>query len=90
MTEWKPIETAPKDGTAVWVWCNDGLYIGYFQPAEADWDEPPGKWFILSGVVRRGTKLFSQRYSHNRHDEVFGTYGHGVKPTHWQPLPANP
>lgn len=77
---WQPIETAPKDGTAVWLWCDGAPYIGYFQPAEAEWDEPLGKWFIHAG--------FRRKAGNHRHDEIFGTYAHGVTPIGWQPLPA--
>ena len=39
---WKPIATAPRDGTVVLVWGNDsGPRCAYFH----DWDE--GKWMTL-------------------------------------------
>ncbi|MDE2096821.1 MAG: hypothetical protein KGL39_06200 [Patescibacteria group bacterium] len=80
--EWRPIETAPLDGTAVWVWHEGAPYIGYFQAAEMEWDDPPGNWFLHASFRRR------TETSHVKHDEIFGTYAHGVKPTHWQPLPG--
>lgn len=40
---WKPIESAPKDGTNILLWevCI-GPYIGYWEPDEDHYDD--GKW----------------------------------------------
>lgn len=80
--EWLPIESAPKDGTAVWLWCDDAQYIGYFQAAEAAWDKTPGQWFLKAGVRPKA--------EHQRYTEIFGTYAYDASPTMWQPIPAPP
>lgn len=79
---WRPIESAPRDGTAVWVWCDHAAYIGYFEPAEAPWDKAPGQWFLKAG--------FRRKRADQRQDEIYGTYAVDVAPTLWQPLPPAP
>ena len=37
MTDWQPIETAPKDGTDVLVWCGGAMFIAYMEV---------GRWFF--------------------------------------------
>lgn len=43
MTDWQPIETAPKDGTPILVWIDDHV-------AEVEWDEDGwiGVWEDIS------------------------------------------
>ncbi len=81
MSEWQPIETAPRDGEAIWLFYSGQPCLGYFDPP-GPWDKD-GKWFVKASFRRRGreTKL---------PDEIFGTYAFGVTPTHWQPLPEAP
>lgn len=79
MNEWQPIATAPRDGTAVWVLLNDWPYIGYCEPPDTVFNETE-KWFVKASFRRR-------RRSGKRPDEIYGTYGHNVHPTHWMPLP---
>jgi hypothetical protein len=81
VSEWQPIETAPKDGTAVWLFYEQQIVIGYFQPP-CLWDEA-GSWFAKASFKRR---------SHERGlpDEIFGTYAFGSIPTHWMLLPEPP
>lgn len=43
MTEWQAIDTAPKDGTAVWLLLDGHPYIGYCEPA--DWLDDRDRWF---------------------------------------------
>jgi hypothetical protein len=77
---WQPIETAPKDGTAVWLIVEGRRFLGFFDPDNAPWAKP--QWFIKSTVVPRGNG--------QRTDTIMGCYGFGVEPTHWQPLPELP
>lgn len=32
--EWRPIETAPKDGTSIWAWDGEGCFIAYFDQSD--------------------------------------------------------
>ena len=79
---WQDISTAPMDGTAVWLLLDGQLYIGWGE--KADWLHKTDRWYVASGVRRRGPQ--GQRFT----DEIFGCHGVDVKPTHWMPLPAPP
>lgn len=79
--EWRPIETAPRDRTAVWLLCGGRRYIGYHEPAAPPiW--PEGKWY-LKATVR-------QRPAESLPEEILGCYAHDANPTAWLPLPATP
>jgi hypothetical protein len=75
---WQPIETAPKDGTAIWLWA-DGAFLGFCEPADPPFTQKD-RWFLKA----------SFRRIDGRSDEIFGCYVHGASPTHWQPLPPPP
>jgi hypothetical protein len=77
MSEWQPIETAPKDGTPILIWqpdrdpkpndgyCDDHRYaIGYWRLAHPGWTINATPWG-------------------NRNSA-------SVNPTHWMPLPEPP
>ena len=79
MSEWQPIETAPRDGTSVLLW---GLVAGEISgpdketgfAGEGEWAEgthykPDEDWWLLSG------------------GDCYSTW---CKPTHWMPLPEPP
>lgn len=77
MTDWKPISTAPKDGTEILL-CRrldaDGQPIvgkafGIFCQVAAWWGEPE-RWVIYCSMVRDPSLHF--------------------EPTHWMPLPEPP
>jgi hypothetical protein len=80
MSGWQPIETAPKDGTEIDVWCGGEFprrvtCASWREPTESEWwshggdtiDTPDACW----------------------HD-CFGPLGKDNTPTHWMPLPAPP
>jgi hypothetical protein len=74
MSDWQPIETAPRDGTSVLLWeqeatlRHDGIVIC-------------GSYVDFHGKAPDG-------YHDGWFDDVSGHYE--VKPTHWMPLPAKP
>jgi hypothetical protein len=76
MSEWQPIETAPKDGTAFWA---QGIYlhsavICWWRHEYDDTDDGKYPWAFLEpdGLVNGA-----------REDARGG-------PTHWMPLPKPP
>lgn len=72
---WQPIETAPKDGTAVDVWCNGCRYPDAEFRFEVEWDEDGGE----------------QGWCHNLSDyETVRWWLIDPQPTHWMPLPEPP
>ena len=79
MSEWKPIETAPQDGTPILV-C--GLHL---LPAVVRWIDP------TEGDRRQGVPtrpLFGWYMSDGKNDPVH--YRGWMNVTHWQPLPPPP
>ena len=71
---WAAIETAPKDGTRLLLWCN-GLEVGYWstslwapRPKGSPLGKQDGAWIIYE----------------NRSDTI------RLTPTHWMPLPFPP
>ena len=76
MTDWQPIETAPKDGTIIDVWLADAededvaFYCTPGTRRSSGWAFHNGKFRPLGGLLKNMT--------------VF------VLPTHWMPLPDPP
>ena len=46
MSEWQPIETAPKETTVLLVDKNDNLYVGYYIRRQSRWVSMPCEWRI--------------------------------------------
>jgi hypothetical protein len=77
---WQPIETAPKDGTLIDLWCRSFFWNAdgerqlsvEFRVADARWMDDG--WVNTDG---------------NPHD-VFDAFHDALQITHWQPLPAPP
>ncbi len=76
---WQPIETAPMDGTAIWLLWDGQPFIGYGEKADGPW-RPRDIWFAKASFRRR------EQYP----DEVYGCHGFDIAPTHWMPLPDAP
>lgn len=76
MSNWRPIETAPKDGTLIL-----GAWFERFHTTQAG-DLAP-KWFMVCCRFVEwipGSWLWEEDFSD----------GLSVAPTHWQPLPNPP
>lgn len=79
MSEWQPIETAPKDGTKVLIVNDEGAIdvAGYIE----QWNERD-EW------VRKAKD--GDVYRTVREDRGYWGTGTAYCPTHWMPLPAPP
>lgn len=79
MTEWQPIETAPKDGTPILIWIRDRLY-------EAMWCEHRFKPSSYIGEDADEDGWWGIRWAE------IDSYGVSPDemPTHWMPLPNPP
>lgn len=75
MSDWRPIETAPKDGTPV---------LGYCQPRYVESGKPMS--FSYQAIIWwRGERYGDSQWKWRLHHS-----DSAVEPTHWQPLPAPP
>lgn len=83
MTEWQPIESAPKDGTEILA-CVNG-----FVPAVAWWEELPDD--IMEHISER-EKWRSVEAAEFETEEQWMEHwtGSWYEPTHWMPLPEPP
>jgi hypothetical protein len=79
---WQPIETAPKDGTAIDVWCPTGIGEGGYRICDAFFGKPYHECisqYCDSCPPDRTVKKWR---------EPLGS--EPIKPTHWMPLPKPP
>lgn len=80
MSEWQPIETAPKDGSWILAINNRG------NQAVIIWSHSAPHWTERSDAPRGG-------WIHPFSDGIQSTFwngGCGSVPTHWMPLPEPP
>lgn len=102
MSEWRNIETAPKDGTPILGWC--------VHEADAYYDEVTGKltdygcWAEALSRVQDGPAVLEWGGEDSDYDEWSGKtfrwpnwwfrvgseFEEVANPTHWMPLPPQP
>lgn len=79
MSEWQPIETAPRDGTDIIILVDNMAIQGYFHtpkdiPVHATWIRRDGRWEYIT-LESHGCGCCSS---------------YDPPPTHWMPLPEPP
>lgn len=80
MSKWKPIETAPKDGSWILL-CGGSINYGWVGDGEPSCVS--GQWTTwLNGATASGHWQFAWYDG--------GFYGEYENPTHWAPLPPPP
>jgi hypothetical protein len=77
MSEWKPIETAPKDGTSIDLW-------GFFEPKDYVSHYPAGRWTNM--VWQENAWRLPSVFSDGRPGDSMAH----ITFTHWMPLPEPP
>lgn len=80
---WRPIESAPRDGTAIWILVDGKAYIGLCEPA--NWLHSEDRWSAKFYVERAS----AERKARECYDQTWGT-NFKAEPTHWMPLPPPP
>lgn len=82
MSDWRPIETAPRDGT--WVLVLGDRYKNTDRPAVA-----PSRW--IAETTERWEYVSDTRQELRTEDSSHWDYDAEVyAPTHWMPLPEMP
>ena len=71
---WRPIETAPRDGTLVILASEQGCWMAKYQPVYQSGYRPENPWSSMM----------------LNHEHIGGYEKRYAKPTHWMPLPAAP
>ena len=77
MSDWKPIDTAPKDGTKILLY-EDGIIEGYFEVNEK---------YIKDHKAWGGEGYWKSLWTP---EHGCGCCGDDNEPTHWMPLPKGP
>jgi hypothetical protein len=75
VSEWQPIETAPKDGTIIDVWLGDA-------------DQSDIAFYCTPGTKRSSGWYYKN--SKFRPNMGLGILTVFIQPTHWMPLPSPP
>lgn len=76
---WEPIETAPKDGTRVLVYCSEQIGVAFWGPV---WAPEDMQW------IARMTPAHPDEM--NTTSKALGPTKYVPGPSHWMPLPATP
>lgn len=80
--DWQPIETAPKDGTLVWVWDGRDAFTAYYKQS---------KYAIFTGWFVPNNGDYNDG-GYGKDYKCCDEYNHQYNnaPTHWMPLPELP
>ena len=81
--KWQPIETAPKDGSQVLVWCDEGIDFGYYSKGEPDGVDSMGHdagWWGIHQPIDPGRHMGNPEYFREAENQ----------PWAWMPLPEPP
>ena len=82
--EWKPIETAPKDGTWIMAWRGSAM-VGCMEPLVfVSWLD--GIWCWPDDVE----DIYDDPFGVWERMDATGDFFHSNEFTHWMPLPAAP
>ena len=88
MTEWQPIETAPKDGTVVDLWLSYGDGTGRRAPNGFWQNEPFGHDGAKGFDLPCGWAAENETYDGGEH--WLADPSDGERVTYWMPLPDPP
>jgi hypothetical protein len=83
MSDWQPIETAPKDGTQVLVWCDEGIDIARYSEREEDGVDSMGHdagWWGIHQPMDPGRHMGNPEYFREAENQ----------PWAWMPVPKPP
>lgn len=78
MTDWQPIETAPKDMTEILVYCDGDIYTAMYLKNNISHDHPYFVTTICGEPWDCGGTSYDVEYE----------YRNGI--SHWMPLPSPP
>lgn len=87
--QWQTIDTAPRDGTTVFVWTGDAEFPGRW---ESSWREPTESEYWVAGSEEPNPADQTFGPEAGWFVDEYGTMKLDGKsfPTHWMPLPAPP
>lgn len=86
MSEWQPIETAPKNGTKILLFDGGQIYMGMWRNPFFEHLYPEAaEWLSVTGKSPDGRGSCVRMEMRAPYDVV-----HSGSPTHWQALPAPP
>ena len=91
MSEWRPIETAPKDGRVLLGWVGNVWQLIAWIDGTAEQTREVKRWFREPKMVVTKPAVAGgwQRLNWIFHECCWGRFGQ-CNPTHWQPLPDPP